>query len=453
MAGQAAERLKIAVVGSGISGLSAAWLLSQRHEIVLFETASRVGGHANTVFVTCPEGEVAVDTGFIVYNEEAYPNLTALLKHLGVPTHPTKMSFAVSLDGGRLEYSGGTLGGLLAQKRNLVRPRFWSMLRDLVRFYRSAPASLALLNDPNLTLGEYLDVNGYGEPFQNDHLLPMAGAIWSAPPLNLRDYPAAAFIRFNENHGLLRLRNRPTWRSVVGGSREYVEQLTAPFADRIRISAPVMRVRRDARGVTLDCADGASARFDHVVIATHPDQALAIVESPTHAERELLGSIRYTRSKAVLHTDPAFMPRRRAAWSSWNYAGCSDGGRDTSVSVTYWMNSLQQLPTKTPLFVSLNPDRDIAAGAELHRETYDHPLFDPTALSAQGRLWSLQGQMRTWYCGAWFGSGFHEDGLQSGLAVAEALGGLRRPWQVAEESGRISLGVPRPDQQCGELAA
>jgi uncharacterized protein len=453
MASQTAQRLKIAIVGSGISGLSAAWLLSQRHEVVLFESAARIGGHSNTVIVNCPDGRVAVDTGFIVYNEATYPNLTALFAHLGVTTHPTEMSFAVSLDDGRLEYSGGTLGGLLAQKRNLIRPRFWSMLRDLLRFYRSAPASLALLDDPDLTLGEYLDANGYGEPFRNDHLLPMAGAIWSAPPGKLRDYPAAAFIRFNENHGLLRLRNRPIWRSVVGGSRVYVDRLSACFSDRIRISAPVARVRRDGRGVTLDCADGTSARFDHVVIATHPDQALAMLDTPASAERELLGSIRYSRSTAVLHTDPTFMPRRRAAWSSWNYAGPSDGGDDTSISVTYWMNRLQQLPTTTSLFVSVNPDRDIAAGAELHRETYEHPLFDPMAMSAQRRLWSLQGRLRTWYCGAWFGAGFHEDGLQSGLAVAEALAGARRPWRVADESGRICLDIPLDDREAEEIAA
>lgn len=444
---------KIAVVGSGISGLSAAWLLSERHEVSLFESAGRIGGHSNTVVVDCPDGRVAVDTGFIVYNEATYPNLTALFALLGVPTHPSEMSFAVSMDGGHLEYSGGTLSGLFAQKRNLLRPRFWSMLRDLLRFYRSAPASLTLLDHPDLTLGEYLDANGYGEPFRDDHLLPMAAAIWSAPPGKLRDYPAAAFTRFNENHGLLRLRNRPIWRSVVGGSRVYVDRLAGRLSERMRLSTAVTRVRRDGRGVTLDCADGTSARFDHVVIAVHPDQALAMLDKPTSAERTLLGAIRYNRSTAVLHTDQAFMPRRRAAWSSWNYIGQSGCGGQSEISVTYWMNRLQQLPTTTQIFVTLNPDRDIGAGMQLHREIYEHPLFDPAAMSAQRQLWSLQGKLRTWYCGAWFGAGFHEDGLQSGLAVAEALAGVRRPWRVANESGRICLDAPADEQVSEEVAA
>jgi len=450
MSGEKPSGEKIAVVGTGIAGLSAAWLLSRRHQVTVFEREHRIGGHANTVMVQVPEGSVPVDTGFIVYNEAAYPNLTALFDHLDVRTYPTRMSFAVSIDDGRLEYSGGGgITGLLAQKRNLLRPRFWSMLRDLLRFYRCAPADLAGLDDLDLRLGDYLDQGGYGAAFCNDHLLPMAGAIWSAAPQALRDHPAAAFIRFNENHGLLRLRNRPVWRSVVGGSRAYVDLLSKGFRNRIRTNAAVARIRRGRQGVTVHCADGTSAHFGQVVIAAHPDQALEMLDAPTPDERRLLGSIRYSRSTAVLHTDPTFMPRRRAAWSSWNYAGRSDDSDAGQISVTYWMNRLQRLPTATELFVSLNPNRDVAAGAELFRQTYEHPLFDPTAMAAQRELWSIQGQHRTWYCGAWFGAGFHEDGLQSGLAVAESLGEGRRPWQVADESGRIHLDV-RPSLRTTE---
>jgi uncharacterized protein len=453
MSGERRERQKIAIVGTGIAGLSAAWLLNHRHEITVFERERRIGGHANTVLVQAAEGNVPVDTGFIVYNENAYPNLTALFAHLDVQTHPTEMSFSVSIDDGRLEYSGGSLGGLFAQKRNLLRPRFWSMLRDLLRFYRCAPADLAGLDDPNFRLGDYLDQGGYGAPFCDEHLLPMAGAIWSAPPQALRDYPAAAFIRFNENHGLLSLRNRPVWRSVVGCSRAYIEVLTKNFHDRIRTNAAVLRIRRDRRGVTVHCNDGTSAHFDQVVIAAHPGQALDMLDASTPEERRLLGGIRYSRSTAVLHTDRSFMPRRRAAWSSWNYGGRSGDNDARPISVTYWMNRLQRLPTATQLFVTLNPDRDIAAGAELFRQTYEHPLFDPAAMAAQRQLWSLQGHNRTWYCGAWFGAGFHEDGLQSGLAVAEALDGGRRPWHVAAESGRIHLDVLSRPRGTEEIAA
>jgi len=454
MSGEKPRVQKIAVVGTGIAGLSAAWLLSHRHQVTVFERERRIGGHANTVMVQAPEGNVPVDIGFIVYNEAAYPNLTALFNHLDVQTYPTRMSFAVSIDHGRLEYAGGGgLTGLFAQKRNLFRPRFWSMLRDLLRFYRCAPDDLAGLDDLDLRLGDYLDQGGYGAPFRDDHLLPMAGAIWSAPPKALRDHPAAAFIRFNENHGLLQLRNRPAWRSVAGGSKAYVDLLSRGFRDRIRTNAAVARIRRGRRGVTVHCADGTSAHFDHVVIAAHPDQALAMLDAPTPDERRLLGSIRYSRSTAVLHTDPTFMPGRRAAWSSWNYVGRSDGHDAGQISVTYWMNRLQRLPTATQLFVSLNPDHDIAAGAEHFRRTYEHPLFDPAAMAAQRQLWSLQGHNGTWYCGAWFGAGFHEDGLQSGLAVAEALGGGRRPWRVADESGRIHLDVRPNPRAIEEIAA
>ena len=422
--------LDIAVVGSGISGLSAAWLLAKGHRITLFEAADRLGGHSNTVEA---QG-VPVDTGFIVFNERTYPNLTALLRHLGVPTRETIMSFAVSLDHGKLEYSGDLLG-LFAQKRNLVSPRFWSMLRDLARFYKAAPRDLPDLGQQGL--GAYLDGLGCGPAFRDDHLYPMAAAIWSTPVADIPHHPAAAFIRFFENHGLLQFRERPVWSTVSGGSREYVKRISAPFADGIRLSSPVRKVRRLPDGVELDAGRGWE-RFDHVVIAAHADQALAMLTDADAEERELLGAFPYRRNEAVLHSDPALMPRRRKVWSAWNYAA-ERAASQHQLSVTYWMNRLQHLPPQKDLFVTLNPLVAPDPALVHRREFYDHPVFDAAAGLAQPRLWSLQGRRRTWFCGAWFGAGFHEDGLQAGIAVAEQLGGMRRPWQVADESGRIHV--------------
>jgi predicted NAD/FAD-binding protein len=440
MHGNFAIQKNIAVIGTGIAGMSAAWLLSQKHKVTVYESDRRVGGHSNTVVVEGAKGPVPVDTGFIVYNEETYPNLTALFEHLDVPTQLSDMSFAVSLGGGDLEYSGTNLAGLFAEKRNLFRPRFWSMLRDLQRFYREAPRDLALLEEFHTTLGDYLDAGAYGLAFRRDHLLPMAASIWSAPAATILDYPAAAFIRFQDSHGLLRLRNRPPWRTVFGGSRAYVERLTRAYADRIRLAAGVTAVHRGEDFVTVRDCHGQVETFDDVVVAAHADQALAMLDDPTPQERRVLGAFRYSRNTAVLHSDHRLMPRRRAVWSSWNHIGDGaggGGGDENCPTVTYWMNSLQRIPHDTLLFVTLNPQREPRHA--WHREIYDHPLFDSAAITAQRQLWSLQGRCNTWFCGAYFGSGFHEDGLQSGLAVAEVLGGVRRPWRVANESGRIGL--------------
>ncbi len=430
---RADQQLSIAIVGTGISGLSAAWLLSRRHRVTVFESDRRIGGHSNTV----QAGGNAVDTGFIVYNECTYPNLTALFDHLGVATKPSKMSFSVSLDRGRLEYSG-SLAGLFAQGRNVASPRFWSMLRDLARFYHRAPRDLSAIG--STSLGDYLDGIGCGHAFRDDHLYPMAAAIWSTPVHKISEYPAAAFIRFCQNHGLLKFVRRPLWRTVEGGSREYVKKLSRPFADRIRTGCPVHSIRRHNGGVELKSENGIE-RFDHVVIAAHADQALRMLADPDIDERRLLGAFHYRRNEAVLHSDPALMPRRRRVWSSWNYAS-EPGEHSPLLSVTYWMNELQGIVNDRPMFLTLNPIRSPDPDLVHCRNDYDHPIFDAAASAAQRRLWSLQGVRKTWFCGAYFGAGFHEDGLQSGLAMAEELGGVRRPWTVPSESARIYVSSP-----------
>jgi hypothetical protein len=445
-------RLNIAVIGSGISGLSAAWLLNQSHNVTLYEQANRIGGHSNTVSAVVAGQAIPVDMGFIVYNQKTYPNLTALFDHLKVSTQVSDMSFSVSLDQGRLEYSGAGFAGLFAQPVNLVRPRFWSMLSDLVRFYRQAPRDLARLADERISLGAYLAAERYRSAFRDDHLLPMAGAIWSASPAKMLDFPAAALIRFYDNHGLLQLRDRPVWRTVSGGSRAYVERLSRSLSNKIRVNAAVHSIERGAPyGILVTDANGYAEIYDHVVMATNASQALGMLSDASAAERELLGAFRYSRNLAVLHSDESFMPRRRAAWASWNYVGRRDAAAE-SVCVTYWMNRLQGISSDKPLFVTLNPPQMPQSRSILHTELYEHPVFDAKAMTAQRALWSLQGNRNTWFCGAYFGAGFHEDGLQAGLAVAEQLGGVRRPWRVPEESGRIALGPVPVETQIAEAA-
>ena len=424
--------LDIAIVGSGISGLSAAWLLSKRHRVVLYEADSRLGGHSHTV----DAAGLAVDTGFIVFNEHTYPNLTALFDHVGVATKRSDMSFAVSLDDGRLEYSGTGLLGLFAQGRNAISPRFWMMLRDLVRFYREAPRNVAALG--LMTLDEYLDTAGYGDGFRNDHLYPMAAAIWSTPAAKIGTYPAASFIRFCDTHGLLKLTGRPVWRTVAGGSRCYVRVLADTISE-VASNHPVKAIVRTGNGAEIIGHDGHRRHFDQVVVATHADQALKMLADPTIEERRLLGAFDYSVNEAVLHSDTRLMPQRRRVWSSWNYMTRDDGDA-RRLAVTYWMNRLQGIESERPMFVTLNPHREIEGSAILKQMSYSHPRFDARAMEAQKELWSLQGRRATWFCGAYFGAGFHEDGLQAGLAVAEALGGVRRPWTVPDESGRIHVG-------------
>jgi hypothetical protein len=436
------RRLRVAVVGGGIAGLSAAWLLSSRHEVVLFEADGRLGGHANTAEAPNQAGGVSgemtpVDTGFIVYNEPNYPNFTALLNHFGVASIPADMALSFSLDDGGFEYSSFGLGGVFAQKRNIFSARFWGMLRDVTRFYRHGPKDLAALEAPLTSLDDYLAEKGYCQAFRDDHLLPQAAAIWSTPLAAIGAYPAAALIRFFQNHGMMSVFGRGLWRTVQGGSRQYVRRLTDAFRGEIRTGARVTGVKRSAGGAEVRDVTGHVERFDEVVIATHGDMALSLLDDPTPEERRILGAFKYSRNLTVLHTDPSLMPKRKAAWTSWNHLGRRNDPEDGCV--TYWMNRLQSLKGAQDLFVTLKPTRPIAPESVIKTEVYEHPLFDAGAIAAQREAWSLQGARNTWFCGSYFGHGFHEDALQAGLAVAEQLGGVRRPWSVEGESGRIHV--------------
>ena len=427
-------------MGAGIAGLSSAWLLAKRHDVTLFEADTRMGGHANTADAPGFLGQVPVDTGFIVYNEANYPNFTALLAHLGVPSLNADMSLSVSLDDGAFEYSSYGALGVFAQKRNLFSARFWGMLRDITRFYRHAPKDLAKLETPLTSLEAYLEEKGYCQAFRDDHLLPQAAAIWSTPLKEIGQYPAASLIRFFLNHGMMSILGRGLWRTVQGGSRSYVAKLLADFSGEQRKGTRVAGVRRDANGVELRLAGGRRERFDEVVIATHGDTALSLLEDPSPEEQRLLGCFEYSRNLVALHTDTVLMPKRRRAWCSWNHIGSR--ATPGEGAVTYWMTRLQSLKDAPDLFVTLNPNKEIAADKLIRTEVYEHPLFDAEAVAAQRELWDLQGVRRTWFCGSYFGHGFHEDGLQSGLAVAEQLGGLSRPWMVAEPNGRIHVREP-----------
>jgi predicted NAD/FAD-binding protein len=421
------DGLKVAVIGAGVAGLGAAWLLSRKHDVVVYEREERFGGHSCTV--DGPEGR-PVDVGFIVFNQRNYPNLVALFDHLGVPTEETDMSFAASLDGGRFEYAS-SYGGYLAQRRNMLRPSFLRMTRDILRFNRLAPRLLARSENLDFTLGDFVAEAELGHEFRDRYLLPMASCIWSTPGGHMLDYPAQSFARFFNNHGLLTTGPQLRWRTVSGGSRSYVERIVAPLRARARLASPAQQVRRDEDGVSVRDASGHWDRFDRVVMACHADQALKLLDDADTNERALLGAFDYSTNEVWLHGDATLMPRRRKAWSSWNYV--ADGATDDAPSVTYWMNRLQNLPGD-PLFVTVNPGR---LPADAHaRFSFEHPMYDAAAIRAQRGLHRIQGVRHTYFCGSYCGYGFHEDALSAGLDVAEQLG-VRRPWLRPAEHRRI----------------
>lgn len=412
--------MRIAIVGSGIAGMGAAWALNGTHEIVVYEKQARVGGHSHTVDVDYDGTTIPVDTGFIVYNELNYPNLTALFAKLEVETIPTQMTFGFSSQGGRLEWQGNTIGTLFAQKRNLLSLSFHRMWLDILRFRREGLGDLQAGRTRGLSLGSYLKANKYGDAFRDNCIVPMGAAIWSTSAAEMLSFPAESFIRFFENHRLFYF-DKPMWRTVKGGSREYVKRLTAPFADRIRLSTPVAKITRTNTTVEVTDATGNSETFDHVILACHSDEALPLLADATEAERHILSPMRYAANRVYLHRDPSLMPKRKAVWSSWNYLA-SDTHVAGAVSVSYWMNRLQSIDETKPLFVSLNPPIPPASHLTFRTFDYDHPQFDAEALIAQRRLHMIQGQHRTWFCGAYAGYGFHEDGLTAGLEVAERIG-------------------------------
>jgi predicted NAD/FAD-binding protein len=426
------NRQRIAVVGAGISGLASAWLLSRQYDVTLFEAGSYLGGHTNTVDVTVDGLTHPVDTGFLVFNERTYPNLIAMFALLGVDSVETEMSFAVSLQSPDLEWAGSSLATVFGQKRNLLRPAFWGMLSDILRFNRESTAWLLAHPGEERSLDDFLQAGGYSREFADWYLLPMAAAIWSCPTGQMRAMPLGPFVRFCNNHGLLQVFDRPAWRTVKGGARSYVQRI-AEQLDDIRIACPVSAVTREAAGLRVTHAQG-SDHFDQVVMACHSDQSLAILGyTASDAQREVLAAIRYQPNRAVLHTDPALLPRQRSLWSAWNYFAGEGAPGEQPVGVSYLINKLQPLPFSTPVVVTLNPVHEPAPETVLAEFDYAHPVFDGPAIAAQQRLADVQGENGIWLAGAWGSYGFHEDGLKSALRVANGLG-VRAPWQggVAE---------------------
>lgn len=408
--------MKIAIIGTGISGLGAAWLLHAHHDITVYEANSSVGGHSRTIDITISGKTVAVDTGFIVFNYRNYPNLVALFERIDAPVVKSDMSFGASIAGGSIEYGSK---GMFSQFRNILRPSFWGMIFDILRFNRRALAYLE--RDTSVTLRHALDEMGMGDWFRRYYLQAMGAAIWSCSVETILDFPASTFIRFFENHGLLTVDAHPQWYTVQGGSREYVKRLTAPFRDRIRTRCAVTAVTRTKDGVVVEDANGNKNLYDHVIIASHANQALEMLTNPSEEEMDILGSFRYQSNSVVVHSDASFMPKTRGSWASWVYLSEEDKDKNSSVSLSYWMNNLQPLGTDTPVIVTLNPGRTPDARLVHDRHEFHHPVFDSAAVSAQKKLPLIQGTDRISYCGAYQRYGFHEDGLASAVAVVRAL--------------------------------
>lgn len=414
--------MKIAVVGSGIAGMGSAWLLSRAYEVHLFEQEHRLGGHTHTVVHSVSGQPIALDTGFLVYNEHTYPLLTRLFGELDVATRASDMSFSVSCRQPDLEYAVHSAGGLFAQPQRLLSPSFLRMLLDIVRFGSRGRDILANRPDPTATVDDFLRTEGFSEAFATFYLLPMTAAIWSSGRATAAAYPRDALLRFLANHGLLQIAGQPEWRTVVGGSHTYVRRMASDLGDRVHLGSGVERIARSRAEVELHLRDGRRATFDHVVVAAHADQALAMLERPTERERELLGQWTYSRNDTWLHTDIALLPRRRAAWASWNSLIPDAGRPQDRASLTYHLNRLQGLDEPEQYLVTLNPASEPARDRVLRRMTYHHPVYTRASVATQPELPSLNGRHRTWFCGAYFGNGFHEDGFASAVAVARDLG-------------------------------
>jgi hypothetical protein len=427
--------MRVAVIGTGIAGNAAAWALSKRYPVTVYDRELRPGGHSHTVTIDYDGSPVAVDIGFIVYNELNYPDLTELFAHLDVETVESCMSFAVTADGGRFEWKGGgdtwaeTARGLFAQPKNLFSPSYLRMLRDILTFNEQSikDRDAGLLEGKSL--GEYFAWRKFAPRLLTDYLAPMGAAIWSAPASEMMDFPAENFIAFFSNHRLLQY-DRPVWRTVRGGSKTYVEKLMAAFGDHLRLGCAVTSIERTAQGVVVHDSHGRAESYDHVVVAAHSDQALAMLADPSNGETAILGDIGYSPNVVYLHRDTRLMPKRRNAWASWNFLRWTrEGTTLNDVAVTYWMNRLQGIADDKPLFVSLNPPFAPDPALTFGRYMCEHPQYNAKAFAAQKRLGEIQGQRHTWFAGAWTGYGFHEDGLRSGLAVAEALGATV-PWRA-----------------------
>ena len=413
--------MKIAIIGSGIAGLTCAWRLAAQHQVTLFEAASTPGGHTATVDIATPQGTWAIDTGFIVYNDRTYPHFIGLLSELGIRGQKTQMSFSVHNPQSGLEYNGHSLSSLFAQRRNLLKPAFWGLLREIVRFNRLAKQALGGAFDPAATLQTFLERHRFSPFFARHYILPMGAAIWSSSLQEMRRFPLALFLRFFDNHGLLDIRQRPQWYVVPGGSRAYVRALLARSGDRLslRLNTPVQNVIRGQDGVTLQLATG-EEHFDQAIFACHSADALAMLAEPTVAEREILGDIGWQRNEVVLHSDSRWLPVRKRAWASWNYRLSEQD--QASACVTYNMNILQGLPADAPLFcVTLNPPTPVDPRFVWKRMVYEHPLFNPQSGSAQLRREEINGRQRSWFCGAYWYNGFHEDGVRSALDVVNGI--------------------------------
>lgn len=422
---QPPKRKKIAIIGTGISGLSIAHLLAPYHAITVYEKNDYIGGHSRTLEVKTSDGLVSVDTGFIVFNNRNYPQLSRLFNYLKVPTAKSDMSFGASISNGWLEYGTQKLSNIFAQKRNLLRPSFLKMVLDILKF--NATAKKHLSKEPSFPLSDSLSDLKMGPWFQNYFLLPMGGAIWSTPISELLNFPACSFIRFFENHGLLTIKDHPTWYTVKGGSKEYVKRLIAPFKDSIFINRAVKKVWREEKKAFIEDIYGVKEEYDEIVFACHADQSAALIQDPSVEEVEILSPLRYQDNRVVLHSDLTFMPKKKAAWASWIYL--SEGKRDTKqkISLSYWMNNLQPLNTKQPLILTLNPGRPPDPSLIHNEYTFEHPVFDAKAITAQSRIEAIQGKNLFWFCGAYQQYGFHEDGLMSSIKVANKMG-ICTPW-------------------------